>query len=207
MKLEDIVVIAVVALVAGLAGGLVAGLVGDNQFGAGTRMPNGISADSTSPAVGEVRGTDLTITDDAAITDGLTVEGDTNLDNLVNGGASLATTTNGAGAFTAAQICDNNLIVATPNWQPVTLTGPSTAALVADCLPTIGDEKTIRLYNATTTTGSASIITLADGANGDHQEQEGATTLVEGTEWAEITFMNIDGTNHLMLVTVTQVAD
>jgi len=132
---------------------------------------------------------------------------DVDASNLVSGGASYATTTNGAGTFTAAQVCDNNLIVATPNVGAVTLTFPTTAQLVADCLPTIGDEKTIRLQNATTTTGSDSILTLADGANGDHQEQEGATTVVEGTEWAEITFMNIDGTNHLMLVSVTQVAD
>ena len=132
---------------------------------------------------------------------------DVDASNLVSGGASYATTTNGAGTFTAAQVCDNNLIVATPNVGAVTLTFPTTAQLVADCLPTIGDEKTIRLKNATTTTGSDSILTLADGANGDHQEQEGASTVVEGTEWAEITFMNIDGTNHLMLVSVTQVAD
>lgn len=37
----------------------------------GTRFPNGISADSTSPLDGEVRGTDLTITDDATISGGV----------------------------------------------------------------------------------------------------------------------------------------
>lgn len=176
-------------------------LVGANQsaepknIGAGTRMPNGISADSTSPVAGEVRGTTLNFSGAAEV------------GNFVRGGSSLATTTNGAGTFTAAQVCDNNLIVATPNVGAVTLTFPSTAQLIADCLPTVGDEKTIRLYNATSTTGAASVLTLADGANGDHQEEEGATTVVEGTEWAEITFMNIDGTNHLMFVTVTQIAD
>ena len=51
-------------------------LVGGNQsaksFGAsGTRFPNGISADTTSPVAGEVRGTDLTITDDATISGGV----------------------------------------------------------------------------------------------------------------------------------------
>lgn len=34
----------------------------------GTRFPNGISADSTSPAVGQIRGTDLKITDDVILT-------------------------------------------------------------------------------------------------------------------------------------------
>src|SRR3990167_9019015 len=147
------------------------------------------------------------LTGASTLTGALTVEGDTNLDNFVNGGASLATSTNGAGTFTAAQVCDNNIIVATPEWQPVTLTFPTAALLIADCLPTIGDEKKLWMYNATTTTGAASIITLADGANGDHQESEGGTTLLEGTEWAELTFMNYDGTTHLMLVRITQVAD
>lgn len=42
-----------------------------SSFGAsGTRFPNGLSADSTSPVAGEVRGTDLTITDDAIISGG-----------------------------------------------------------------------------------------------------------------------------------------
>lgn len=44
-------------------------------LGAGTRFTNGISADSTSPSAGEVRGTTLTITDDAAITDNATIGG------------------------------------------------------------------------------------------------------------------------------------
>lgn len=50
-------------------------LVGGNQsgiFGAtGTRFPNGLSADTTSPVAGELRGTDLTITDDATISGGV----------------------------------------------------------------------------------------------------------------------------------------
>lgn len=41
-----------------------------SSFG-GTRFPQGLSADSTSPVAGEVRGTDLTITDDATISGGV----------------------------------------------------------------------------------------------------------------------------------------
>jgi hypothetical protein len=149
----------------------------------------------------------LTLGEDLIVGGTITATGETNVSNLISGGASFATSTDAAGTFTAAQVCDNNLIVATPNVGAVTLTFPTSALLFADCLPTIGDEKTIRVQNATTTTGANSIITFADGANGDHQEQEGATTVIEGTEWAEITFLNIDGTNHMMLVTVTQVGD
>lgn len=59
------VVIAIVALgVAFFGNGEVAPNAG------GTRWPNGISADNTMPLAGQVRGTDLVITDDAAFTQG-----------------------------------------------------------------------------------------------------------------------------------------
>lgn len=41
---------------------------GSNVFGAsGTRFPNGLSADSTSPVAGQVRGTTLTVTGDTTL--------------------------------------------------------------------------------------------------------------------------------------------
>lgn len=71
-----VAIIAVTALFLPLSGGL--------SFGAsGTRMPNGISADTTSPVAGELRGADLTLTDDAVITDDVTI----------NGGSVVVTTT------------------------------------------------------------------------------------------------------------------
>ena len=40
----------------------------DNSFGAsGTRFPNGVSADSTSPVAGQVRGATLSLTGDGAV--------------------------------------------------------------------------------------------------------------------------------------------
>lgn len=62
----------ILGAVAGLALILsVVGLVGGNNqsasnLGGGTRFPNGISANSTAPAAGEVRGTTLTVTGAAA---------------------------------------------------------------------------------------------------------------------------------------------
>jgi hypothetical protein len=61
--------VAVVALFLSLAG-----LIGGNNQSAtilgasGTRFPNGISADTTSPVAGQVRGTDFTITSDLVST-------------------------------------------------------------------------------------------------------------------------------------------
>jgi len=55
--------VAVIALVFAVVGG------NDQpqELGSGTRFPNGISADATAPAAGELRGADLTLTDDATI--------------------------------------------------------------------------------------------------------------------------------------------
>lgn len=59
------IVISLIAIVVS-ASGLVGG--NTNQFGAsGTRFPNGISADSTSPSAGQVRGSTLTITGAATL--------------------------------------------------------------------------------------------------------------------------------------------
>jgi len=63
--LPIITLIAVIALATQLVGG------NDQTVGSsGSRFPNGLSADTTSPLEGEVRGTDLTITDDAVISGG-----------------------------------------------------------------------------------------------------------------------------------------
>lgn len=66
-------------------------------FGAsGTRFPNGISADTTSPVAGEVRGDDLTLDDDAVIADQLTVNDSAFCINVY------ATSTATRGNFTAS---------------------------------------------------------------------------------------------------------
>lgn len=67
---NNLLVTSVVAFVAAIVGGiLVAALVGNNQqapvsptVGGGTRYPNGLSTDTTSPSAGEVRTTTLTVT-------------------------------------------------------------------------------------------------------------------------------------------------
>lgn len=50
------------------AGSDSSGVSGDESFGGGTRHPNGLSADSTSPSAGEVRGTTLTATGATTLT-------------------------------------------------------------------------------------------------------------------------------------------
>ena len=87
--MKEYIKIVIVALIAGLISGfIVAAVVGGNNqpqtdsqtdsLGGGTRFPKGISADTTAPATGEVRGTTLTITATTTLTesvDGLVVGG------------------------------------------------------------------------------------------------------------------------------------
>ena len=102
--MNDLVKIAIIVLIASVIGGFVAGLVGDNQsddLGAGTRFPNGISADTTSPsAAGNIRGGTFTLTGAATIGSTLAVTGVPTFtaDAVFNGGdgAIVVTTTNTA---------------------------------------------------------------------------------------------------------------
>ena len=71
--------------------------LGEAMFGAsGTRFPNGVSADSTSPSAGQLRGTNLRVTNAGIF------EGDLN-------GQKSATTTDG-GDFTIADFQSNHIV-------------------------------------------------------------------------------------------------
>lgn len=73
--MENIKTILVSATVAALVVFILGGLVGNQpvELGSGTRFPNGLSADSTSPSAGEVRGTTLTITGAATLSGEITL--------------------------------------------------------------------------------------------------------------------------------------
>ena len=51
--------IIIIVLIASVIGGFVSGLVGNQPGQGGTRYPSGLSADSTSPTAGQVRGTTI----------------------------------------------------------------------------------------------------------------------------------------------------
>ena len=108
---KQLITIAIVALIASFVGGITAGLVGGNQSDqrlGGTRFPNGISADSTSPSAGEVRGTTLTSTGAATlassnVTGALDVDGETTVDGFTQGaGCTVLTDANG-GTYTLTE--------------------------------------------------------------------------------------------------------
>ena len=70
-----------------------------------------------------------------------------------------------------------------------------------------GSKREIWLYNATTTTGAPSVITLAAGTGIDLQEETGEVVTFEGLEGMRITFIRKADSDIFMYVEATQVGD
>jgi len=214
--LISFLLVAVVILV------LVGGNQSDQNLG-GTRFPNGISADGTSPIAGQVRGTTLAVTGASTLT-GLSthaagfvstasstvsefrVSGESFLSLLTYGGATTSSSTvQTSRTLSTADVCNNSLLELFPTVGSITVTMPSATLMIADCIPDIGDVRTMWLFNSTST--NSIVITLADGADTIHLEVEGLTTVFEDNEWVRLTFMNMDGARMMFGVEVFQDGD
>jgi hypothetical protein len=103
----------------------------------GTRFPNGLSADSTSPIAGEVRGTTFTSTGDSVVGDDLTVTGDNTSVNGITWSAQrqtmeTATTTvcalrSPTGATSTLDFASANFTLSTTTAPTITLAKSATA--------------------------------------------------------------------------------
>lgn len=124
---------------------------GNNQSGletgsSGTRYPNGISADTTSPVEGEVRGSTLTITGATTLSGALSSTA-----TLTQGGGVYATSTVGSVVPLLASAFDTeNVIDVTLNVLDATLSFPATTTLTS-FIPTSGQTRTLFVRNASTT--------------------------------------------------------
>jgi len=114
----------------------------------------------------------------------LTVAGESQLENLVYGGAVYSTTTVLHITMTAAQFCDNSVFTVIPGaTTTINVTLPSTTTLAADCLDTAGDTKSLIFENGATAATTTAIVAgtgitlLSDDSAGDQIGQNG---------WAEI---------------------
>lgn len=153
-------------------------LSGGNSFGAsGTRFPNGISADSTSPSAGEVRGTTLTTTGAA------TISGETDLEGLTQGGNTLASSTSAAaGTLTEADLLANNVLdVESTISVAFALTLPATSTMTT-LLPNAGDYRHWVISNASTT--AAVVMTVTKGAGIDLIGVDTNVDVIDGAEWS-----------------------
>ena len=113
------------------------------MFGSGTRYPNGLSADTTSPIAGEVRGITFTSTG-AVVFSG----------SLTSGGGEYATTSRDAthtltsadlSAYSYIYVMNEEAAISDLTW-----TLPATSTMIA-FLPEIGNTRTWTFENATTT--------------------------------------------------------
>jgi len=136
-------------------------LVGGNQSGnannvgaSGSRFPNGISSDTTSPIEGQVRGTYL------AITGLFTADGGT-LKSYPNASSSVTTAT-----LKQSDLLSYDTVLLTPTGAAATktLTFPASSTLTT-FIPTAGDRQETCFFNATTT--AATTITFAAGTGID----------------------------------------
>lgn len=93
--MKEKIVTAVVTATVVVVALFVFGLVSDNQsqLGSGTRFPNGISADSTSPSAGQIRGTTLTITGSQTFSGNATFDSTTLFVDSTNNRVGIGTTT------------------------------------------------------------------------------------------------------------------
>ena len=163
-------------------------LVGNSQpqtttsVGSGTRFTSGLSADSTSPTAGQVRGTTLTITSSANISGATIVEG------FQTGGAATVLTDANGGTYTLTEaelIASGTLEFAAggDGQAVIALTMPATSTMTT-LIPNAGDCRTW-LYDASAlATATTTTLTKGDGhhiiaytANDD---------LIDGAEFAQV---------------------
>lgn len=163
----------------------------------GTEIING-----SGVFVGAISGTT------GALSSTLAVTGESQLQGVISGGAvytaSLATS-----SIAAATVCDYGTWIITPTDAVATilwLTLPTTTTLAADCLDSVGDQKTIFLVNGATQATSTSFI-AAGGIDLMKSGDSGGVLAVAQNEEAVLTFRRTTTTVVVVDVRVLDKAD
>lgn len=199
-------VITIVLLVISLAGiydsnPIMGGLIHNVQesFDEGIAVDGTEVIDGDGNWVGAITGTSETLSST------LTVTGETNVANFVQGGGSY-TSADGSThvVLTAAQMCDNSYIGITPSAGVINVTTASTTALIADCIPAIGDTFTFHYENLAS---AATTTTIVAGGSIDLIEPSGGDVVIAQNEDATIQVINVDGTVVKVIVTSLQAGD
>ena len=196
---------------------------GEGILGAsGSRFPNGISADSTSPSAGEVRGATLTTTGAATIGGAVTIDGEVQAQRIVQGGTitSASSTLTTALTLTAAQICNNSIITVddaavagTVAAASLDITMAATSTLFADCLDTEGDSTSFIFVNASPTAASTTEMIAGTGCESFKSQDTGAADTVPGLGAAKITllratdYMGVNAANDCIMITEPYIYD
>ena len=124
----------------------------------------------------------------------------------------------GVGASSASTTLDTSRTLQVFDWgrgidyiEYTPTIGAITLTTVASTTFPIGNERGSKrelwLYNATTTTSAASVITVAAGTGLDLQEDTGQVVTFAGLEGMRVTFIRKADSDILMFVEATQVGD
>ncbi len=120
---------------------------------------------------------------------------------FVQGGGILAfQEKSGTDSITAAQFCDYRVInysATTSDLGSATTTLPSETAVVADCLPNVGDSRTILFRN---TAGSGTTTDLAAGTDTTLMSTDGGNVIIDGGNAAWITYQYIAASTTITIV-------
>lgn len=208
MNTENIKIIAIIGLIVSFVA-LVITFGGSNNLGGYTAghydSAGGYKVDGTAVIDGDGN-VDASITSDTGtFSSTLTVTGETNVTSFVQGGSSY-TTADGSThvVLTAANMCDNSYIGITPSAGNINVTTASTTALIADCIPAIGDRASFYFENLAS---AATTTTIVAGGSIDLIEPSGGDVIIAQNEDALIEFLNVDGTNVKVFVTSLQAGD
>ena len=197
------------AVVASCVSLAVMGLVGNNQSDpelSGTRFPNGISADSTSPSAGEVRGTTLTLTGASTLSGALTVSGETSVQGFTQGGGCVASTTLAATeTWSEAFMLSGNCFEYSGqnNAAAITITLPATSTMTS-LLPNAGDTR--QWFYSPADYAAATTTTFAAGTGIILMEPDGQNVVIAGATSAA-TLECIRKANTDVVCTVDEVID
>jgi hypothetical protein len=173
--------------------------------GTGTRFPNGLSADSTSPSAGQVRGTSLTITGNSSISGLLAVSSSF----LTFSPTAVSTTTTGGNAATLSQadlLAGEYYTVNINQASDFTYTLPASSTLTT-LLPSTGNQATWCFDNATST-GNIDLVFVA-GTGIDLQMATSSSVLeyVQQTSMGCITLVRKSNTDLFGLLQIYNDSD
>lgn len=186
--------IGIIAIVLSFLVGMAVGGKSSQSFdlgASGTRFPNGISADSTSPSAGEIRGTTLAITSTSAFTGAITMSSvDVSGAAVVGaftqgGGISTISTTSATYTMTAAELAAGNIIsiANTAGSEALALTLPASSTWTT-IIPNAGDSREWWIQNLHD--AAATTTTITTGAGIELQGDATGDDIINGGVWGAL---------------------
>ncbi len=136
----------------------------------------------------------------------ITASGESSLSRTHFGGATatLSTTSATTLQLTAANVCDNSYFASDPNGASSSMNTPTAAAMIADCIPGVGDYTFVHFEN---TANGAENYTVVASTTIDLIEPSGGDVVIAQNEDATIQFINVDGSIVKAIVTSLQAGD